>query len=111
LVGPISFTQSRQTLPSFQIAGAPTKVAPMLRLDQINSQLVIEAARRILVEALHHGPSPQELAGVVLNINQPTLQGRIVVDQPVLLPNEHFVPIELIRGRRVRRKPPSSPTV
>ena len=96
---------------------AKTKAAESLRLDQINSSLVIQAARRILFESLELGNAGHEPSGVVLNGKQ-ILQGRIVFDQPVLLPDEQFVPINLIRGRlarsgaarlRLPRKPSSPP--
>jgi hypothetical protein len=89
-------------------------VAPGLRLDRINSQRVIQAARRVLFQALEHNPAGADPSGVVLH----GTQGRLVFDLPVLLPDEQFVPIELIRGRlarsgtsrlRLPRKPSSSP--
>ncbi|MCP9904674.1 hypothetical protein KBY72_06380 [Cyanobium sp. BA5m-21] len=88
-----------------------------MRLDQINSSLVIQAARRILFQSLELGNAGHEPSGVVLNGKQ-ILQGRIVFDQPVLLPDEQFVPIDLIRGGlarsgaarlRLPRKPSSPP--
>ncbi|KRO91525.1 MAG: hypothetical protein ABR96_10075 [cyanobacterium BACL30 MAG-120619-bin27] len=88
-----------------------------MRLDQINSSLVIQAARRILFQSLELGNTGHEPSGVVFNRKQ-ILQGRIVFDQPVLLPDEQFVPINLIRGRltgsgaarlRLPRKPSSPP--
>lgn len=85
-----------------------------MRLDQINSQLVIQAARRVLFQALDHAPADVDPFGVVLHGNQ----GRLVFHLPVLLPDEQFVPIDLIRGRlgrggsgrlRLPRKPSSPP--
>ena len=119
LVRPISFaTPTKNPSPSFLIPGAAkTKAADSLRLDQINSRLVIQAARRILFQALELGNPGHEPSGVVLNGKQ-VFQGRIVFDQPVLLPDEQFVPIDLIRGRlarsgaarlRLPRKPSSPP--
>lgn len=129
---PISFaTPTKNPSPSFLIPGAAkNRAASSLRLDQINSSLVIQAARRILFQALELGGLGNEPSGVVLNgcqiqgtggdlgKGQQFLQGRIVFDQPVLLPDEQFVPIELIRGRlgrggaarlRLPRKPSSPP--
>ena len=122
LVRPISFaTPTKNPSPSFLIPGAAkTKAAASLRLDKINSSLVIQAARRILFQSLelgNAGNAGNEPSGVVLNGKQ-ILQGRIVFDQPVLLPDEQFVPINLIRGRlarsgaarlRLPRKPSSPP--
>ena len=120
---PISFATPTKTprgdhpqaaAPSFLIPGASAKTAPALRLDQINSQLVIQVARRVLFQALDHAPAGADPFGVVLHGNQ----GRLVFDLPVLLPNEQFVPIDLIRGRvgrngtsrlRLPRKPSSPP--
>jgi len=122
-VRPISFAtptklpraeRQQTSTPSFLIPGASAKAAPALRLDQINSQLVIQAARRVLFQALDTAPAGGDPAGVVLHGNQ----GRLVFDLPVLLPDEHFVPIDLIRGRlgrsggsrlRLPRKPSSPP--
>ncbi len=106
--------QPQISTPSFLISGASAKAAPSLRLDQINSQLVIQAARRVMFQALDTAPAGADPAGVVLHGNQ----GRLVFDLPVLLPDEHFVPIDLIRGRlggsgrsrlRLPRKPSSPP--
>ena len=119
LVRPISFaTPTKNPSPSFLIPGAAkTKAAASLRLDKINSSLVIQAARRILFQSLELGNAGHEPSGVVLNGKQ-ILQGRIVFDQPVLLPDEQFVPINFIRGRltgsgaarlRLPRKPSSPP--
>ena len=119
LVRPISFaTPTKNPSPSFLIPGAAkTKAADSLRLDQINSSLVIQAARRILFQSLELGNTGHEPSGVVFNRKQ-ILQGRIVFDQPVLLPDEQFVPINLILGRlarsgaarlRLPRKPSSPP--
>ena len=66
---PISVAPSTPIPPSFLISGAPTKVAPVLRLDQINSQLVIQAARRVLFEALDHCAPGADVCGVVLKAN------------------------------------------
>ena len=130
---PISFaTPTKNPSPSFLIPGAAkNRAVASLRLDQINSSLVIQAARRILFQALELGGLGNEPSGVVLNgcqvkgtggdlgKSQQFLQGRIVFDQPVLLPDEQFVPIELIRGRlgrsgaarlRLPRKP-SAPSI
>ena len=101
----ISVAPSTPIPPSFLISGAPTKVAPVLRLDQINSQLVIQAARRVLFEALDHCAPSADVCGVVLKANPANLQGRIVQAMLVLLPDEQFVPIELIRARRSRSGP------
>ena len=132
LVRPISFaTPTKNPSPSFLIPGAAkNRAVASLRLDQINSSLVIQAARRILFQALELGGSGNEPSGVVLNgcqiqgtgqdlgKGQHFGQGRIVFHQPVLLPDEHFVPIELIRGRvgrsgtarlRLPRKPSAPP--
>ncbi|WP_233128413.1 hypothetical protein [Synechococcus sp. 8F6] len=106
--------EPQTSAPSFLIPGASAKAAPGLRLDQINSQLVIQAARRVLFQALNNASAGADPAGVVLHGNQ----GRLVFDLPVLLPDEHFVPIDLIRGRlgrsggsrlRLPRKPSSMP--
>ncbi|MBD2422989.1 hypothetical protein H6G16_05835 [Cyanobium sp. FACHB-13342] len=83
------------------IAGASSKAAPSLRLDRINSRQVIQAARRVLFQSLELGTAGMDPSGVVLS----RLHGRLVFDLPVLLPEEQFVPIELIRGRQSRSGP------
>lgn len=112
LVRPISFATPTNTVPasesevlspSFLIPGASTKAwAPGVRLDRINSQRVIQAARRVLLQALEHNLGDAEPSGVVLHGDQ----GRLVFEAPVLLPDEQFVPMELIRGRLGRSGPP-----
>lgn len=98
--------------PSFLIPGVSSKAAPTLRLDRINSSQVIQAARRVWSQSLEEGACRLDPSGVVLS----RLHGRLVFDLPVLLPEEQFVPIELIRGSqrnggpgrlRLPRKPSS----
>ena len=106
--------------PSFQIAGAAPTAAPVLRLDQINSQEVLLAARRVLFQYMQAYPMGADPLGVVLPLEGApqrspgsTIQaeraeagrveaGRVVFRQPILLPNEQFVAIEWLRGRHRR---------
>ena len=94
--------------------GSPLK-SP-LRWDRINSGDLIGRARRIYFTYLEHCPCGGEPIGIVL-AGQGEL-GRAVFEVPVLLPDEQFVPIDLIRGRlarsgaarlRLPRKPSSPP--
>ena len=98
----ISQNRSRTT-PSFLIAGAGdrgfTSLPSGLRLDQINSQQMIRWARFVYYRFLETSSEWREPLGVVLVTA--TGQGRVVFRLPVLLPDEHFLPIELVtpRGR------------
>lgn len=91
--------------PSFSIAGAATSAAPVLRLDQINSQQVLKAARHVLFLYQQQCPMGREPFGVVLPVGALSLsgqQGRVVFDTPILLPDEHFIAIDWILGRSKR---------
>ena len=107
---PITTPAAGKASPSFLIPGASTSNTPGLRLDRINSQQVIQAARRVLFQFLEQGPAALDPSGVVLSGcgadgSSQALQGRLVFDLPVLLPDEQFVPIDLIRGRQGRSGP------
>ncbi|QNI70201.1 MULTISPECIES: hypothetical protein [unclassified Cyanobium] len=69
-----------------------------LRLDRINSQQVVLLARRALFSYMERCPGGPDPCGVVLQAER----GRVVLEMPVLLPDEQFIPIELIRGRLTR---------
>ena len=89
--------------PSFEIRGASgTPSAP--RWDRIDSRLLIAQARQIYFAYLCNTPAGQEPLGVVVDPQE--LDGRVVFETPVLLPDEEFIAIDLIRGRmnRVRTR-------
>ncbi len=103
----ISFTNPATSSPSFLISGTsgsgagargPTNRDPLssLRLDRIDSRVLLAAARRVLFGYLEQGSYGDDPIGVVLTADQ--RQGRVVFEVPVLLPEEHFVPLDLIRG-------------
>jgi hypothetical protein len=86
-------------LPSFAIAGAGSPSASALRLDRINSRQVFQQARRVIFRYQEGCPAGHEPCGVVLQ----GARGRVVFEQPVLLPDEQFIPIELLQGRSPAR--------
>ncbi len=91
--------------PSFTIAGAASSAAPVLRLDQIDSQQVLRAARHVLFQYQQQCPMGRDPFGVVLQggvQGQPGQQGRVVFDTPILLPDEQFIAMEWILGRSKR---------
>ena len=71
-----------------------------LRWDRINSGDLIARARKVYFTYLEQCPCGGEPLGIVL-ANQGEL-GRAVFEAPVLLPEEQFVPLDLIRGGRGR---------
>lgn len=73
-------------------------LTPPLRFERINSSEVLHRARQVLFAYLHGGGVAGEPCGVVLQANG----GRVVFERPVLLPNEQFVPLELLRQRNPR---------
>ncbi len=85
--------------PSFLIQGALDAAPASLRLDRINSQQVFQLARRALFHYMERCPAGSDPIGVVLQGQR----GRVVFEQPILLPNEQFVPIDLLRGRQSAR--------
>ena len=86
-------------IPSFLIQGALDAAPASLRLDRINSQQVFQLARRALFHYMERCPSGGDPIGVVLQGQR----GRVVFEQPILLPDEQFVPIDLLRGRQSAR--------
>jgi hypothetical protein len=87
--------------PSFLIPGATASVSPSLRLDRINSSMVLRQARNVLFHYQHDCPAGPDPCGVVLQ----QAGGRVVFERPVLLPEEQFVPLELLRSRAGRQRP------
>ncbi|MGB1417175.1 MAG: hypothetical protein ACPHAS_07460 [Synechococcus sp.] len=82
--------------PSFEIHGAAgSPQAP--RWDRVDSRSLIRIARRTYFQYLSDTPGSIEPIGVVVALRQQ--EGRVVLEAPVLLPDEEFVGLELIRGR------------
>jgi len=90
------------TTPSFEIRGATGQPQPPLRFDRIDSGRLISLARRIYLLHFEQGPAWVDPLGIVLHPR--TGQGRAVFETPVLLPDEQFVPLELLRGRVSRTR-------
>lgn len=89
--------------PSFQIRGGESSASPSagaLRLDRINSAELLRCSRRVYFRFLEACPTAPEPLGVVLLGAGP--QGRVVFEVPILLPDEQFVPMELLRPRSAR---------
>ncbi len=91
--------------PSFQIRGAGGDPIPSLRLDRVNSQELFATARSVVFRHMENCPDGPEPLGVVLmggsERGAPT-RGRVVFSVPVLLPDEQFVPLELLLARAQR---------
>lgn len=58
---------------------------------------MIKRARQIYFTYVEQCPGGIEPLGIVLHAS--TAQGRVVFEPPVLLPDEQFVPLDLLRGR------------
>lgn len=73
------------------------------RWDRINSADVISRARRIYYSYLENsgGGGGAEPCGIVIT-GPSGGQGRVVFENPVLLPDEQFIALELVRGRSGR---------
>ena len=88
-------------MPSFLIAaaGAPSFQPPPLRLDRINSRDLLAAARRVYFAFLSATASAADPLGVVLSgAEKGSPRGRVVFSPPVLLPDEEFVALDLLRN-------------
>ncbi len=86
-------------MPSFRIeaAGSPFQ-PPSLRLDRINSRDVLAAARRVYYTFLSATACANAPLGVVLSgAERGSPRGRVVFTPPVLLPDEEFVALDLLR--------------
>lgn len=87
---------------SFRIEGAESSPAA-LRLDRVDSRWVLRQARQALFHYQHQCPSGPAPAGVVL---AGCGAGRVVFDSPVLLPDEHYVPVGLLQPSGGRSRAP-----
>lgn len=87
---------------SFQISGASVSIPAPPRLDRYDSRKLIEQARNIYFTYLADSRSEIEPSGVVLH--KCTGDGRVVFEHPVLLPDEHFLNLELLRGKIIRNR-------
>ena len=85
--------------PSFEIRGASGALSAP-RWDRIDSRSLIVQARRVYFAYLSSTTAGQEPFGVVVDPQEP--DGRVVFETPVLLPEEEFIAIDLIRGRANR---------
>ena len=82
---------------------APVSAAGLQpRWDRINSAEAIGRARRIYYAFLERCSSASDPLGVVMACEAGA--GRVVFEWPVLLPNEQFIPLELLRGRSSRSR-------
>ena len=91
-------------MPSFVISGAAGS-SYLPRWDRVDSRALIQLARQIYFSYLSDTPGGQEPIGAVVDLSHAS--GRVVFDQPVLLPEEEFLALDLIRGRssgRVRSR-------
>ena len=72
------------------------------RWDRLDSRVLIRLARSIYFSFLSDAPGNLEPCGVVVD---PSCEiGRVVFERPVLLPEEEFIALELIRSRGGRGK-------
>ena len=91
--------------PSFQIRGAGGDPVPSLRLDRVNSRELFATARTVVFRHMANCPDGPEPLGVVLTADSERGapgRGRVVFSVPVLLPDEQFVPLELLLARAQR---------
>ena len=72
------------------------------RWDRIDSRTLIAQARTIYFSYLTDTPGGHDPIGVILKTGQN--EGRVVFDTPVLLPDEEFIALDLIRGRVTRNR-------
>jgi hypothetical protein len=73
------------------------------RWDRINSAAVIAVARGVYYGYLQDSGGGLEPCGVVISGGPAGDQGRVVFEPPVLLPGEHYLPIDLVRSRATGR--------
>lgn len=96
-------------MPSFLIeaAGPAGYTPPVLRLDRINSRDLLGAARGVYHAFLASSSTAVDPLGVVLSGGErKPFRGRVVFTAPVLLPDEEFVALDLLRNRGPRSPRP-----
>ncbi|MFM7266939.1 MAG: hypothetical protein ACKOZW_15380 [Cyanobium sp.] len=90
--------------PSFRIEAASSGAQPPpLRLDRINSRDLLAAARSVYFAFLAAAATAEDPLGVVVSCpGSGAMRGRVVFALPVLLPEEEFVALDLLRSRSAR---------
>ena len=90
--------------PSFQIRGAGGDPVPSLRLDRVNSRELFATARHVIFRHMESCPEGPDPIGVVLAEagREAGSRGRVVFSVPILLPDEQFIPLELLLARAQR---------
>jgi hypothetical protein len=91
--------------PSFRIeaAAAPGSQPPALRFDRINSRDLLAAARSVYFSFLSAAATTDDPLGVVVSCpGSGPARGRVVFSLPILLPDEEFVALDLLRSRAAR---------
>lgn len=92
--------------PSFEIRGAGGDPSSSLRLDRVNSRDLFALARAVFFRHLQSCPEGPDPVGVVLPLDtdHPASgsRGRVVFALPVLLPEEQFIPLDLLLARSQR---------
>ncbi|QEY31648.1 hypothetical protein EVJ50_04665 [Synechococcus sp. RSCCF101] len=89
--------------PSFDIAGPRSAASSGPRWDRVNSRDLLARARSIYFAFLTAHPGSPDPVGVVLTEAESC--GRVVFSVPVLLPDEQFLALDLIRPRPARQRP------
>ena len=74
------------------------KSSETIRWDSFNSKALISQARFIYFQFLSNKSLVLQPKGVVLNIE--TGIGRVVYGDPVLLPKEHYLPLEFFNHKK-----------
>ena len=103
--GSIGFSSATGS-PSFEIRGAGGDPSTSLRLDRVNSRDLFALARGVFFRHLQSCPEGPEPVGVVLPLDTEDpgsgTRGRVVFALPVLLPEEQFIPLDLLLARSQR---------
>jgi hypothetical protein len=83
------------TLPSFSIDGAKGQWEPVMwRYPPEQLGKILQIARRLYLQYLERSCIPEPLGVVIINGGE---SARLIFETPVLLPEEQFVPLELLR--------------
>ena len=88
--------------PSFVIAGATSRAITSPRWDLVNSRELIQEARSVYFNFLTSNSNGPEPTGVVLN--EQNGGGSVVFERPILLPEEHYISLDLLRSRPARSR-------
>ena len=87
--------------PSFKIKASHTSICEAFIFNSFESKSIVQRAKLIYLDHLANYIFTKQPKGIVLNLNNS--HGYVVFDEPTLLPNEKYLPIDLLSPKAKKR--------